>query len=122
MGEGSSKKGYIMNLGAQILLASVGGAALILAVGLFRNTILNVIMAPLLGFPIALVPAHLTDELWLSRLMWIIASLAAFTMLRTIQAAPALDFRRPLIGAQRRQAARRAVASEVKRLRFEVER
>lgn len=111
-----------MHLSTQILLASVGGAALILAVGLFRNTILNVIMAPLLGFPIALVPAHLTDELWLSRLMWIAASLAAFTMLRTIQAAPALDFRRPLIGAHRRQAARRAVASEVKRLRFEVER
>ena len=110
-----------MNLSTQIMLTAIGGAGLILAIGYFRNIVINIITAPLLGIIVAIVPSGMTDELWLSRIMWIVASVAAFAMLHYVKDAPALDFSRALSGVNRRRAARKAVASEVKGWRFEVE-
>ena len=110
-----------MNLSTQIMLTAIGGAGLILGVGYFRNIVINIITAPLIGVVVAIVPSGLTDELWLSRIMWIVASVAAFAMLHYVKDAPALDFSRALSGVNRRRAARKAVASEVKGWRFEVE-
>ena len=110
-----------MNLSTQIMLTAIAGAALVLGVGYFRNTVINIITAPLLGIIVAIVPSGLTDELWLSRLMWLVASVAVFAMLHYVKDAPALDFSRALSGVNRRRAARKAVASEVKGWRFEVE-
>ena len=110
-----------MNLSTQIMLTAIGGAGLILGVGYFRNIVINIITAPLIGVVVAIVPSGLTDELWLSRIMWIVASVAAFAMLHYVKDAPTLDFSRALSGVNRRRAARKAVASEVKGWRFEVE-
>ena len=110
-----------MNLSTQIMLTAIGGAGLILAIGYFRNIVINIITAPLIGVVVAIVPSGLTDELWLSRIMWIVASVAAFAMLHYVKDAPTLDFSRALSGVNRRRAARKAVASEVKGWRFEVE-
>ena len=110
-----------MNLSTQIMLTAIGGAGLIQGVGYFRNIVINIITAPLIGVVVAIVPSGLTDELWLSRIMWIVASVAAFAMLHYVKDAPTLDFSRALSGVNRRRAARKAVASEVKGWRFEVE-
>ena len=110
-----------MNLSTQIMLTAIGGAGLILGVGYFRNIVINIITAPLIGVVVAIVPSGLTDELWLSRIMWIVASVAACAMLHYVKDAPTLDFSRALSGVNRRRAARKAVASEVKGWRFEVE-
>lgn len=111
-----------MTLGTQVMLTAIGGAGLILAIGYFRNIVINIITAPLLGIIVAIVPSGMTDELWLSRIMWIVASVAAFAMLHYVKGAPSLDFSRALDGVKRRQAARRAVMAEVRRVGiFEVE-
>ena len=112
-----------MNLSTQIMLTAIGGAGLILGVGYFRNIVINIITAPLIGVVVAIVvPAGLTgDDMWLNRIMWIMASIAVYFMLNYVRNAPALDFSRALSGVNRRRAARKAVASEVKGWRFEVE-
>lgn len=127
-----------MNLSTQIMLTVAGGAILIMGIGYLRNTVINLIMAPLLGFLLAIAPAN-TGHLWcvqsgltsdtcqyinldINRVVWIIASLAAYAMLSYVKTAPALDFSRALDGMKRRQAARRAVMAEVRRVGiFEVE-
>lgn len=111
-----------MNLSTQIMLTVVSGVVLIMGIGYLRNAIINLIMAPLIGFLLAIVPGYMSQELWLNRAMWIIASLAAYAMLHYVKGAPSLDFSRALDGVKRRQAARRAVMAEVRRVGiFEVE-
>ena len=111
-----------MNLSTQIMLTAIGGAGLILAIGYIRNIVINIISAPLIAVVATVVPAGLTgDDMWLNCIMWLMASVAAFAMLHYVKDAPTLDFSRALSGVNRRRAARKAVASEVKGWRFEVE-
>lgn len=104
------------------LIVSIIAAPMIVAVGsLYRNQAANIATAIILGFVVVTVPATLSKELWLNNTLWIVAAGLLYGLLERLRNGPELDVSRALSGVNRRRSARRTVASEVKRWRFEVE-